>query len=151
MANSNKSDGRGAAEAYIEAERSFGAGKRSMTSTTTEVSFKGPYEKQLVELANLIEWLVSKHDKSFVKAGDDKIYAFGGNGFVLVLDERTWGGLIELFTPAGAVSIKPNGDGGLLVQGSSQDEKELKAMILNGISGMRNYYENRYWSTPQGA
>ena len=122
-----------------------------MTSTNTDVSFKGPYEKQLGELANLIDWLVSKHDSSFVKAGDDKVYAFGGNGFVLVFDERTWEGLVEMFTPKGAVSIKPNGDGGLVVQGSSQDEKELKSMLLNGISGMRDYYENRYWATPQGA
>lgn len=122
-----------------------------MTSTTGAVSFKGPYEKPLVELANLIDWLVSKHDQSFVKAGDDKVYAWGGNGFVLVLDETTWGGLIELFTPKGSVSIKPNGEGALLVQGSTQDEGELKAMLLSGISGLRNYYENRYWATPQSS
>ncbi|MEK6300369.1 MAG: hypothetical protein AABO41_06575 [Acidobacteriota bacterium] len=118
-----------------------------MTSKPTDQEFKGPYAKELTELAELIQWLESKHDKSWVKAGDDKVYAFGGNGFVLVLDESTWKGLIELFTPKGAVSIKPNGDD-LLVQGSSQDEKELKGMLRDGIAGLRNYYENRYWATP---
>jgi hypothetical protein len=122
-----------------------------MTSTAPEVSFTGPYKDVFVELANLIEWLTSKHDQSFVKAGDDKIYAFGGDGYVLVLDESMWQGLIELFTPKGAVSIKPNDDGGLLVQGSSQDQKELKGLLRDGIKGIRNYYENRYWSTPQGS
>jgi hypothetical protein len=122
-----------------------------MTSTAPEVSFSGPYKDVLVELADLIQWLTSKHDASFVKAGDDKVYAFGGDGYVLVLDESMWQGLIELFTPKGAVSIKPNDDGGLLVQGSSQDHKELKALLRDGVSGIRNYYENRYWSTPQGS
>jgi hypothetical protein len=121
-----------------------------MTTTTADRDFKGPYAKPLADLADLIHWLESKHDKSFVKAGDDKVYAFGGDGFVLVLDESTWDSLIELFTPKGAVSIKPNGEG-LLVQGSSQDEKELKEMMREGIKGLRQYYENRYWSTPQGA
>lgn len=121
-----------------------------MTSELEKPEFKGPYAKQLADLAELITWLEAKHDKSFVKAGDDKVYAFGGNGFVLVLDESTWKSHIELFTPKGAVSIKPNGDG-LVVQGSSQDEKELKAMLLDGIAGLKNYYEDRYWTTPQGA
>lgn len=122
-----------------------------MTSKPTDVFFKGPYERSLVELADLMDWLVAKHDKSFVKAGDDKVYAYGGNGFVLVFDETTWQGLIELFTPGGAVSIKPNGDGALLVQGSSQDEKALAEILHNGVRGLRNYYENRYWATPHGS
>jgi hypothetical protein len=120
-----------------------------MTSKSPEREFKGPYAKPLAELADLIHWLVAKHDKSFVKAGDDKVYAFGGDGFVLVLDEATWERLIELFTPKGAVSIKPNGDG-LLVEGSSQDEKELTTILREGISGIKQYYEDRYWTTPQG-
>lgn len=122
-----------------------------MTSKSTDVDFRGPYEGPLVELVDLIEWLVAKHDKSFVKAGDDKVYAYGGDGFVLVFDETTWRGLIELFTPKGAVSIKQNGEGRLLVQGSSQDEKELANMLQDGVRGLRSYYENRYWATPQGA
>lgn len=122
-----------------------------MTSKATEVDFKGPYERPLVELADLIEWLVAKHDKSFVKAGDDKVYAYGGNGYVLVFDETTWRGLIEFFTPKGAVSIKQNEDGTLLVQGSSQDEKELANTLQDGVRGLRSYYENRYWATPHSA
>lgn len=121
-----------------------------MTSKSPEIDFKGPYQKLLNELADLIEWLVAKHDKSFVKAGDDKVYAYGGDGFVLVFDDTTWRGLIELFTPKGAVSIKPNGDGMLLVQGSSQEEKELANLIHEGVRGLRRYYENRYWATPHG-
>ena len=57
----------------------------------TERNFEGPFQKQLSELATLIDWLETEHDNSYVKAGDDKVYAFGGGGSVLVLDESEIG------------------------------------------------------------
>ena len=116
----------------------------------TERNFEGPYQKQLSELASLIDWLETEHDNSYVKAGDDKVYAFGGGGSVLVLDESVWNGLIELITPDGGVSMKPADDGRIAVTGpAAEDEKTLKARLRTGIEGIRNYYENRYWSTPK--
>jgi len=89
---------------------------------TTEREFDGPYKELLSELASLIDWLQKEHDKSYVKAGDDKIYAFGGDGFVVVLDERVWDGLIELITPKGGVSIKPGDDGKISVTSAAEGE-----------------------------
>jgi len=121
-----------------------------MTGIMTERNFEGPFQKQLTELASLIDWLETEHDNSYVKAGDDKVYAFGGGGSVLVLDESVWNGLIELITPDGGVSIKPADDGRVAVTGpAAEDEKTLKARLRTGIEGIRNYYENRYWSTPK--
>jgi hypothetical protein len=120
-----------------------------MTSSATEQNFSGPYQQQLGELAELMEWLWSEHDKSFVKAGDDKVYAFGGNGYTLVLDESKWQGLIEFLTPKGAMTIKPDENGKITVTGPSQDEKAVKELLKDGIQGVRQYYENRYWSTPK--
>lgn len=121
-----------------------------MTGTATERSFDGPFKKELTELASLVEWLQTEHDKSFVKAGDDKVYAYGGGGCVLVLDESMWNGLIEMITPRGGVSIKPSDDGRITVTGSAnEDEKTLKERLTEGTEGIRNYYENRYWSTPK--
>jgi len=118
--------------------------------TMTERNFEGPFQKQLTELASLIDWLETEHDKSYVKAGDDKVYAFGGGGSVLVLDESVWNGLIELITPDGGVSMKPADNGLIVVTGpGAEDEKTLKARLRTGIEGIRNYYENRYWSTPK--
>ena len=62
-----------------------------MTTTAVQERFKGPYQKHLTELAELIDWLWTEHDKSFVKAGDDRVYAFGGNGYIIVLDEAKVG------------------------------------------------------------
>ena len=118
---------------------------------TTEREFDGPYKELLSELAGLIDWLQKEHDKSYVKAGDDKVYAFGGDGFVVVLDERVWDGLIELITPRGGVSIKPGDDGKISVTSAAEGEVAVKQIIREGIDGVRKVYENRYWSTPTTA
>jgi hypothetical protein len=119
-----------------------------MTRTATERNFEGPHKKPLTELASLIDWLQTEHDKSYVKAGDDKVYAFGGDGYVLVLDESVWGGLIELVTPKGGLSIKPGDDGKIAVS-SSVEGANVKELLTDGVEGLRRYYENRYWSTPK--
>ena len=121
-----------------------------MTGTAAERSFEGPFKNLLAELADLIDWLQAEHDTSYVKAGDDKVYAFGGDGFVLVLDESVWGGLIELITPKGGLSIKPGEDGKIALSSSTQTEAAgIKQLLRDGIDGIRTFYENRYWSTPK--
>jgi hypothetical protein len=121
-----------------------------MTGTAVERSFDGPFKNLLIELAGLIDWLRSEHDKSYVKAGDDKVYAYGGDGYVLVLDESLWSGLIELITPGGGLSIKPGENSKVSVSSSNTTEAaEIKKLLRDGIDGLKNYYENRYWSTPK--
>jgi hypothetical protein len=122
-----------------------------MIKTSTHPNFSGPYKALLEELASLIDWLWTEHDKSFVKAGDDKVYAFGGDGYVLVFDESQWGGLIEFMTPKGAFTIKPGDDGNTNVTSTVQDEKASKQLFQEGINAIRNYYEKRYWTTPKTA
>ena len=120
-----------------------------MTTTAVQERFRGTYQKQLTELAELIDWLWSEHDKSFVKAGDDRVYAFGGNGYIIVLDESRWDGTIEFITPAGTLTIKPGEGGVIAVEAANQDEKGTKQLLNSGIEGLRAYYERRYWSTPK--
>jgi hypothetical protein len=114
-------------------------------------NFEGPYKESLTELANLIEWLQREHDKSFVKAGDDKVYAFGGDGYIVVLDESIWEGLIEVVTPKGGVAIKPGDDGKISVTSTVEGEQAIRELFKDGIEGVRRAYENRYWSTPKTA
>lgn len=122
-----------------------------MTTTATTRNFEGPYKELLSDLANLIDWLQSEHDKSYVKAGDDKVYAFGGDGFVVVLDESVWDGLIEMVTPKGGVSMKPAEDGKISVTSAVEGGAAVKQLLRDGIDGIRRTYENRYWSTPKTA
>ena len=118
------------------------------TTTSSRPSFSGAYEKELTALADLMDWLWTEHDKSFVKAGDDKVYAFGGGGYIVVVDESMWQGVIELITPKAGVTIKPGPDGNITVSGTDLDEKGVRETLIDGIEGLQRYYENRYWSTP---
>ncbi|HET8671839.1 MAG TPA: hypothetical protein VFM05_14820 [Candidatus Saccharimonadales bacterium] len=120
-----------------------------MTTTALQDRFRGPYQKQLAELAELIDWLWTEHDKSFVKAGDDRVYAFGGNGYIIVLDEAKWDGTIEFITPSATMTIKPGEGGAIAVEAANQDEKGIKQILRSGTEGLRSYYERRYWSTPK--
>lgn len=120
-----------------------------MTQTATGTKFDGPFKKQLAELADLINWLHTEHDKSYVKAGDDKVYAYGGDGFVLVMDESVWNGLIEMITPKGGLSIKPSEDGKISVTSAVEGDAAIRQLLKDGISGIRTYYDGRYWSTPK--
>ena len=120
-----------------------------MTKTSTQPNFSGPYKEMLPDLASLIEWLWTEHDQSFVKAGDDKVYAFGGNGYILVLDESRWDGLIEMITPKGTFTIKPGEEGKIDVASTIQDEKQAKQSFKDSLDAIKKYYEERYWKTPK--
>ncbi|HEU4387584.1 MAG TPA: hypothetical protein VFV34_07290 [Blastocatellia bacterium] len=117
-------------------------------TTAPKARFSGPLKQQLSELADLIDSLSAKHGTSFVKAGDDRVYAMGGNGFLVVYDERLWDGLIELFTPKAAITIKPDESGAPQATAANLDEKAIKSALQEGVDGLRSYYEGRYWSTP---
>ncbi|MGA9767492.1 MAG: hypothetical protein WBV94_00515 [Blastocatellia bacterium] len=120
-----------------------------MTTTATRHNFAGPYKALLAELAELIDWLWAEHDKSFVKAGDNKVYAFGDNGYVLVFDESQWGGMIEFMAPKGAFTIKPAEDGTINVTSTIADEQAGKQLFKESLDYIRSYYEKRYWQTPK--
>ena len=81
-----------------------------MSKVETQYNFSGPYKGLLGELSELIDWLNADHDVSFVKAGDNALFAYGGDGFVVIFNETIWGGLVELLTPGCTFAIKPGED-----------------------------------------
>ena|ERR1700754_4797037 len=119
-----------------------------MSNAVTLNTFNGPYKELLGELSELIDWLRANHDLSFVKAGENAVFAYGGNGYVVIFDESIWAGLVEVTTPDGMISIKPGEDGTFTVTSSNPDEKSSKNSLKAAIAAIRQYYETRYWSTP---
>ena len=119
------------------------------TTTHAQVTFEGSNADLLKELRDLIDSLWVDHDVSFVKAGDDRVYAFGGDGYVVVLDEMKWQGSIEFLTPDGALTLKPGEDGQITVLSANPDETAINKVLRDGIDGLKRYYGNRYWSTPK--
>ena len=119
-----------------------------MSKVETQHNFSGPYKELLGELSGLIDWLRGNHDLSFVKAGDNAVFAYGGDGYVVIFDESVWGGLVELLTPGCTFAITPGEDGKVAVTSSNADEKASKQSFQEAIAAIRNYYETRYWRTP---
>ena len=122
-----------------------------MSKVETQYNFSGPYKGLLGELSELIDWLNADHDVSFVKAGDNALFAYGGDGFVVIFDETIWGGLVELLTPGCTFAIKLGEDGKVIVTSSNADEKASKQSFKEAIAAIRKYYETRYWHTPNTA
>ena len=120
-----------------------------MTESGKTRNFTGPYADLLSELAKLMDWLASEHDLSFVKAGDDQVFAYGVNGYILVFDQSRWEGLIELLVPNSAFTIKPSAEGAIAVTSTNADEKASLKLFKEALDRIRSYYQSRYWSTPK--
>jgi hypothetical protein len=114
-----------------------------MSQSQTPTNFSGPYKDLLAELAELIDLVSANHDVSFVKAGDNAVYAYGGNGYIVVFDESLWQGLVELQAPDCSFAIKPGEDGKVAVTSSNADEKISKQRFKEAIKAIRDYYETR--------
>ncbi len=119
-----------------------------MSQAESRMNFSGPYKALLGELSELIDWLKATHDLSFVKAGDNAVYAYGGDGNVVVFDESVWDGLVELLTPNTTFAIKPDAEGKITVTSSNADDKAGKQSFKEALAAIRRYYETRYWKTP---
>ena len=119
-----------------------------MSKNPNSPVFAGPYKELLGELSNLITWLGEKHDLSFVKAGDNEVFAYGGNGYVVIFDETLWQGLVELSAPGCTFAIKPGENGQVTVTSSDADEKTSKKVFKEAVAAIRKYYESRYWRAP---
>ena len=101
---------------------------------------------ELAEFAECVETIHREHPVSFVLAGSDKIYAYGANGYTVVLSGEVFGALVEVDTPGGKLRIEPVVDGMLsvkpVVEGGSQSVGELLSAASRELRG---YYSRRYW------
>ncbi|HKV38732.1 MAG TPA: hypothetical protein VJX67_05940 [Blastocatellia bacterium] len=113
--------------------------------------FSGPFEKALTNLAATVDSIWEEHGTSFVKAGDDKVFALGGAGFVVVVDEKMWGGLVEILTPTATITARPGDDGKLSVASGDLDQAAINKLLKKTSEALRSYYEKRYWRTPKTA
>ena len=99
----------------------------------------------LDDFVEVVESLHRDHRVSFVQAGDDKIYAYGGGGYVFVISERVFGGLVELQTPTASLRVEPDATGALTVTVVAPAGGSAAAILADGCAGLRRYYDRRYW------
>jgi len=115
-----------------------------------EPNFEGPFKQTLTKLAAAIDQVWADHGTSFVKAGDDKVYALGGGGYIVVFDDHRWAGLVEVLTPKVTISIRPvDGQSTLSVTAPDADEAKMNQLLEETAEALSNYYAKRYWRTPK--
>jgi len=122
-----------------------------MSTQSTSIQFKGPFKDALSDLASTLEDLLADHGTSFVKAGDDRVFALGGGGYVVVLDERKWDGLVEVLTPEATISVRPTAEGNHDASAPNLDQSAVTNKLREANSRIRDYYGKRYWKTPKTA
>lgn len=97
----------------------------------------------LERLVAVIERLHREHTVSFIAAGDEKIYAYGGGGYVAIVSDRLFDGVVDIETPAGSFRIEPGEDGRPAVaavgDGSVPTERDLEV----ASDGFERYYARR--------
>ena len=105
--------------------------------------FSGEHADLLNGVYDLIVKLWDEHYTSPIFAGDEMIFALGGNGFTIVLSHLGFNTLVELQTPRGNVDLRPDATSGTVGISRVESPDELPAdELLRDLSrGLIDYYE----------
>jgi hypothetical protein len=107
-----------------------------------------PASAPLAEFVELIERLHREHTVSFIAAGDEKVYAYGGNGYDVIVSQDLFRGLVELETPTGTLRIEPDESGALAVRADDgEDQRPVDERLAEATRSIELYYRRRYWKT----
>jgi hypothetical protein len=102
---------------------------------------------ELTEFVDAVEVVHREHRVDPVRAGDEFIFAYGGNGYVVILSESVFGGLVELATPVGALRVEPDAAGAISVALVDPNNRAPASVLLSdGARQLLRYYARRYWS-----
>jgi hypothetical protein len=111
-----------------------------VTDTSFAIAADAP--PALADFVAAVERIHAEHRVAYHAAGDDQIYAYGGRGYLVILSQRGFGGLVELQTPEGTARIEPNEAGEVHVAAVSGDN-EAGAMLADAAVMLQLYYRRR--------
>lgn len=105
--------------------------------------FKGDHSQLLGQLFDLIVKLWEEHYTSPVFAGDEMIFALGGNGYTVVLSHLGFKTLVEAQTPRGAIDLRPDPESGAvsIARVDSPDELQADELLRDLMTGIADYYQ----------
>lgn len=106
-------------------------------------TFTGDHIDLLNQTYDLISRLWAEHYTSPIFAGDEMIFALGGNGYTVVLSHLGFQTLVELQTPRGSVDLRPDPVSGEVSIARVESPDDLPANeILRELSrGLTDYYQ----------
>lgn len=106
-------------------------------------AFKGEHVELLDQLYDLIVRLWKEHYTSPVFAGDEMIFALGGNGYTVVISHLGFKALVETQTPRGAIDLRPDPESGAvsIARVDSPDELQADELLRELMTGIVDYYQ----------
>lgn len=117
--------------------------RRRMSDANAEADSPMTGSAGLARLIEVVERLHREHTVAFIAAGDEKIYSYGGGGYVAILSDEVFRGAVDIETPTGAFRIEPGEDGrpaaAPTADGELLDDAELDA----AAAGFERYYARR--------
>jgi hypothetical protein len=104
--------------------------------------FKGEYRAILDEVYELLIRLWEEHNTSPVFAGDEMIFALGGNGYSVVFSHLGFQTLVELRTPQGGIDLRPEASSGgvTIAKVDSPEGVPPQKLLRDLMKGLVDYY-----------
>jgi hypothetical protein len=105
--------------------------------------FTGEHSDLLNQTYALIVELWASHYTSPIFAGDEMIFALGGNGYTVVLSHLGFNTLVELQTPLGNIDLRPDAETGAvsISRVDSPDDLSSDEILRELARGLIDYYE----------
>ncbi len=105
--------------------------------------FKGEHVELLNEFYDLVVRLWGEHYTSPVFAGDEMIFALGGNGYAVVFSHLGFKTLVETSTPQGAIELRADPDSGAvtIARVTSPEGVPTDDLLRDLMKGIVDYYE----------
>ena len=105
--------------------------------------FKGEHSALLDHFYQLLEVLWERHYTSPVFAGDEMIFALGGNGYEIVLSHLGFQALVEIRSPHARIDLRPESDGsGVSISNfESPEGLNTEEALREFLIGIVDYYD----------
>ena len=106
--------------------------------------FSGEHAELVGQLYDVFVRLWEEHYTSPVFAGDEMIFALGGNGYMLVFSHLGFKTLFEARTPVGSIELRPNAEDGSVSISKVDSPEGISAdqLVRDLMSGLDDYYRN---------
>ena len=98
---------------------------------------------EISRLVEIIERLHREHTVSFIAAGDEKIYAYGGGGYVAIVSERLFDSAVDFETPTTKFRIDRDESGRLTAVSATGGEETSADDLTATAHGLELYYRRR--------
>lgn len=112
-----------------------------MTDESPSASAKS--SPALDRLVEVIERLHRDHRVSFIAAGDQRVYAYGGGGYVAIVSDQLFDGAVDIEAPTMKLRVERDADGRLVATSATAPEGPADGDLSDIADGLERYYARR--------